>query len=534
MKEKNDRQVIMTINFEGDVIMIEIPYKELTKKIKIAQVKKRDTIELICAKTQKKVTVNVDNAKEIARQARLIYKKEEQKEQIFETLKEYLTDKTLLYKRKNVGSITGRDEEIRRIWTCLNCKQKNNAILIGEDGVGKKSITNEIVRQIVSKECPKEFEDFSVFKLEIGKILRLPFENQIRRILLKIDLFFKLNKNSILIVEDLTKIMYDYNILNFFYSMVINRDVKVLACIKPNEYDKIFQGETITRYFNEIEIEEPDIPTLYKMIPRRIKKIQKEYDIKISNELIKFAIDTAYYLSSSNSANPESTIDTIRYAMNKAKMDGKNEVDKSSILSYYKINFKLVNSMKGEEKKSTAYHEAGHYLVREMSENMKDRENAFVSILPIEGALGLNADYFKVGEQVAYDREYYINNIAYCLGGRAAEYVYTKSYSAGACSDLTMATSLAEELVLSFGLSENSSKNRSYTVGGYLKTFLLTDELRKEINDEINKIIDEAYKRAEKIIDENQCLLDEIVSKLLEDGILTGRELNKICKKVHK
>ena len=68
-------------------------------------------------------------------------------------------------------------------------------------------------------------------------------------------------------------------------------------------------------------------------------------------------------------------------------------------------------------------------------------------------------------------------------------------------------------------------------VGNYIKDFLLTDELRVKINNEISKIIEEAYKRAEDIINKNRELLEEIVQRLIEDGILMGDELEEICEK---
>jgi cell division protease FtsH len=239
---------------------------------------------------------------------------------------------------------------------------------------------------------------------------------------------------------------------------------------------------------------------------------------------------TSYYLSSSNASNPESSLDTLRYAITRAKHNGKTAIEKEDVLASYRIDVKLAKRMNLIDKKATAYHEAGHYIVRRMSENIKIRENAFVSIIPIGETLGLNADYFKFENQTSFNRDYYIDNIAYCLGGRIAEKEYIKSETSGASADLVTATSLAEKLVLSYGLSEESSKNRSYTNGECLKTFLFTDDLRKEMNKEINDIISEAYSRAEKIIKENADLLEKIVEQLLKDGILTGDELDVICK----
>lgn len=534
MKNKKERIIDIAIKIDGKYVVTESNYEDFVRKIKEAKENNKDCICLEIPNLDKLYFIKIGDAEEMAKNAKKVYQSINLNDSISEilikSLKDYLTDLTFVYKTANKGKLVGRDEELQKIWNCLNSKRKNNVILIGEDGVGKTSILSEITMQIVSKRCPEEFKNCFVFRFEINKFLKIRSRKTKKIITRMIYFLLLLNKNSILIIDDLMSINYDIYSIILFDNVIANSNIRVIAEINTNDYKDYYEGEKITRDFYEIFIKEPTIPELYEMIPKKIRKLEKKYLINISNELTKFAIDTSYYLSNSNSANPESTLDTIEYAMSKASMDGKNEVDKQSILSYYNIDFKLANSLKPSDKKIIAYHEAGHYLVRKKSERLKKIENAFVSILPIGDALGLNAEYFKIGESSTECRDYYIDNIASCLGGRVAEEIYTKCYSSGASSDLSMATSLAEQIVLSFGLSKNSSKNRSYMHSNYLETFLLTEELRNEINKEINEIIDEAYKRAKKIILENRDLLEKIVDKLLEDGILTGRELDKICK----
>ena len=202
------------------------------------------------------------------------------------------------------------------------------------------------------------------------------------------------------------------------------------------------------------------------------------------------------------------------------------------ILSYYYIDFKLAKKTSKKEKLITAYHEAGHYLVSQMSANIKNYKNAFVSILPIEGTLGLTACYWDFGQQVTCSKDYYIDEIAFCLGGRVGEAIYTNEFSSGARADLILANEMAEKLVLAYGLATlDGEQNKSYMIGNYVKDFLLTDELRTKINTEISKIINEAYKKAEDSINQNMELYEEIVKRLVEEGVLMGDELEEICQK---
>ena len=66
---------------------------------------------------------------------------------------------------------------------------------------------------------------------------------------------------------------------------------------------------------------------------------------------------------------------------------------------------------------------------------------------------------------------------------------------------------------------------------GYVKDYLLTDEIKTKINQEIAKLMSEAYERAQKIINDNKELFEEIVQRLLEDKFLVSEELEEICKK---
>lgn len=354
------------------------------------------------------------------------------------------------------------------------------------------------------------------------------------RTLKKLFEFIRENdKKVILYIDDLLYVKYEATFLRLFLLFIKTYNIKIIASVSVQDFEDFFATDmSLMKYLNPILLEEPEVEDIYPMLKTRIEKMQRMYKVKISERMIRFAILTGLHLSSSNSSNPESTLDIINFALADARRKSQKEIDKLNILSYYYIDFKLVKKTNEEERWITAYHEAGHYLVSKMSENMKSFKNAFVSILPIEGALGLTASYNDFGQQLTFSKEYYIDEIAFCLGGRIGEAVYTKKFSSGAQADLISANEMAERLVLAYGLSDiQGEQNKSYMVGNYVKDFLLTDDLRLKINDEISSIISEAYKRAEEIINNNEQLLEEIVERLIEDGILMGDELEEICQK---
>lgn len=450
-------------------------------------------------------------------------------------LNNYLT----LMSNLSCEKLSARDEEIEKLWTCLCSKQKSNAVLVGEHGVGKTTMAMEVVRQINMKECPKQLSEFNVIEINTLNLLELADSSSLKykHTLNKLIEFAKNNRYKVIFyIDNFLHVKCDAILMKVLFIFIKTYNIKIIASILYEDFQEYFMEDTFfMKYLNPILLEEPDTEEIYPMLKCKIIELQKTYRVKISEKMIRFAILTGLSLSSSNSANPESTLDIINFALSDACRKGQKEVTKSNVLSYYYIDFKLAKKTSEAEKWITAYHEAGHYLVSKMSSNIRNFKNAFVSILPIEGALGLTASYIDFGKQLTFSKEYYIDEIAFSLGGRVGEAIYTNEFSSGAQADLTAANTMAEQLVLAYGLSDiDGEQNKSYMVGNYIKDFLLTDELRVKINNEISSIIGEAYSRAEKIINENRELLKEIARRLVKEGVLMGDELEEVCEKYKK
>ena len=449
-------------------------------------------------------------------------------------LKDYLIDLSASKKSTQTEKISSRDEEIEKLWSCMLLKQKSNAILVGEHGVGKTTMFHEVVRQLKTGEAPSQIASCKIIQLNTSKLLKIKSDYSMKRVISAIIKYLMKNKNNIILyVDDLLTMKYDIYLAQLLIIILKKLNVKFVASITYENYEDYFEeDDTICKYLNPIYLDEPDIEDIYNIILSKVLKLQKKYGVTISEEMINFAIFTGCHLSSSNSANPESTIDVINFAFADAKRNNSKEVCKKNILRYYFINFKLEKKAENTEKIITAYHEVGHYLVTRYSENIRSYKNAFVSILPFENALGLTASYEVIGKQLTFDKEFFIDEIANALGGRVGEEMYTNKYSSGALSDLDMANTMAAQVIMSYGLSDRENeKNKSYTVAGtYVKEYLLTDEIKNEINAEITDLIKEGYKRATKIIHEHKELHEKIVSKLLEERVLMGTELDEICK----
>lgn len=442
----------------------------------------------------------------------------------------FLTDMTYYFSKKERVKLVGRDHEIEKIWFYISQKKRNNVFLVGPPDVGKTAICREIIRQIATNECPKEFYDTRVLMLNPREIEKIIGKKKFIFLYKWLINFIVKNRGKVILyIEDSFDMLTAEKLWEMLEMLITKHNIPVLTTSLPENMQEYFlEIDSISKYVNIIYVSEPELNEIYPMIQNFIRKKEKEYGIKASKNVVEFGIFSSP-LSESVSANPGNVINNFEKAFLEAKRKGKKMLDKKSILSCYDTDLKRYNIMPANEKKATAYHETGHFIATVMSDRLKDQKIAYVTILPMSWFLGLTEVYNSNSEEVVLSRDYYLDHIAMLMAGRIAEQ-RVKGSNSGACSDLESATRVAKTMIMSFGLSQKNS-NRCYEQSDY---FLIPEEKKKELDDEIQQILDEGYKRAEKIISDNECLLKVIAEQLVKEEILTGEYLDKIVKKYRR
>ena len=440
----------------------------------------------------------------------------------------YLTDMTYLFCVKPKQKLVGRDHEVDKIWFYLSQKKRNNVFLVGPADVGKTAICREVIRQIANNSCPKEFYDTRVLLFEAASLLKVTNKRKFKMLYkMIINFIVKHKDNVILYIDDSFDMLTHDTLWEMLETLITQYNVPVLTNSLPENMQEYFlEMDTISKYVNIINIEEPELNEIEPMIRTFIKRKEKEYGIKAPETVVQFGIFSSP-LSSSLSANPGNVINIFEKAFLEAKRKDKKQLDKASILSCYDTDLKHYNAMPISEKRATAYHETGHYLATYFSDRLKDRKVAYVTILPMVWFLGLTESYEKNDEEVNHSREYYLDYVAMLMAGRVAE-SRIKEQNMGAYSDLKSANDIAKSIIMKFGLSNSPHNHNRYY--DYEDFYLLSEEKKAEIDKEIQEIIDEGYRRAEKLISENEDLLKEIAEKLLKEEVISGKRLDNICK----
>jgi cell division protease FtsH len=185
-----------------------------------------------------------------------------------------------------------------------------------------------------------------------------------------------------------------------------------------------------------------------------------------------------------------------------------------------------------EEKKNTAYHEAGHTMVARLIPGTDPVHK--VSIIPRGMALGVTLQ-LPTADRYSYDREHLLNNIAILLGGRAAEEIALKHMTTGAGNDLERATALARKMVCEWGMSDAmgplsyGKKEEQIFLGREIAQHRdYSEHTAVEIDNEVKRIVMDNYHRAKTLIQEREAVLHSLARALLEKETLDAADIDAI------
>jgi cell division protease FtsH len=193
---------------------------------------------------------------------------------------------------------------------------------------------------------------------------------------------------------------------------------------------------------------------------------------------------------------------------------------------------KRTRLMNEKEKKITAYHEAGHALVAHALPNTDPVHK--ITILPRGRALGYTM-VLPDEDKYSTTRNEMLDQLAYALGGRAAEELVFHDPTTGAANDIEKATALARSMVTQFGMTERlgairfGQQNGEVFLGrdmGHIRDY--SEEVAAIVDEEVKKLIETAHDEAWEVLVENRDVLDQMVLELLEKETLDKEEISRI------
>jgi cell division protease FtsH len=184
-----------------------------------------------------------------------------------------------------------------------------------------------------------------------------------------------------------------------------------------------------------------------------------------------------------------------------------------------------------EEKKNTAYHEAGHALVAALIPQADPVHK--VTIIPRGMALGVTQQ-LPIDDKHSYNKVYLEAQLAILMGGRIAEELFMGQITTGAGNDIERATDMARKMVCEWGMSELGplsfgKREEQIFLGREIaqhRDFSEATAIR--IDDQVKKLVENGYNRAKAIIEQNSEGMHRIAAALLEREVLDGSEVNQL------
>jgi cell division protease FtsH len=289
-------------------------------------------------------------------------------------------------------------------------------------------------------------------------------------------------------------------------------DVLDPALLRPGRFDR------------RVVVSRPDVRGREGILKVHTRKIPLGEDVDISV----IARGTPGFTGAdlANLVN-EAALNAARYNKKMVSMPDL-EVAKDKVLMGAERKSMVISN---EEKRITAYHEAGHTLVGLKVPNADPVHK--VTIIPRGMALGVTQQ-LPEGDRHNYSKEYLVGQIAILMGGRIAEETFLGSITTGASNDIERATELARAMVCEYGMSDLGpltfgKKEEQIFLGREIAQHRdFSEDTAIKIDQEVKKIVSEQYARAKGIIEENRDTMVRLSETLLERESLDGVQIRRI------
>ena len=291
-----------------------------------------------------------------------------------ETLGINLTEKA---KNKELDPVIGREKEIKRLLEILCRRTKNNPILIGEAGVGKTAIVEELSRMIVNNDVPLKLKNKKIINIDVGALVagtkyRGEFEDRVRKVLKEVEE----NEDIILFIDEIHTIVGAggaegaIDASNIFKPALARGKLRLIGATTIDEYKKFIKPDSaLDRRFQSINIEIPDKEKVREILTK-IKPIYENYHkVIVKQDIINLITDLSEkYIY--GRFEPDKSIDILDEVCSLVSLKETKNLKKYNQLNKQLseiIENKKQSIIKNDFKKASAYKENENKIMDEIN-----------------------------------------------------------------------------------------------------------------------------------------------------------------------
>jgi cell division protease FtsH len=291
-------------------------------------------------------------------------------------------------------------------------------------------------------------------------------------------------------------------------------DILDSALLRPGRFDR------------RVVVNMPDVKGREEILNVHIRKIPLAADVDL-----KVLARSTPGFSGADLANMvnEAALVGARYGQDKVTMKDM-EYAKDKVLMGVERKSMIISD---EEKRSTAYHEAGHALIAALIPEADPIHK--VTIIPRGMALGVTQQ-LPLDDRYTYSKVYLEAQLSVLMAGRVAETLFLDQTTTGAANDFEKGTEIARKMVCQWGMSDlgpltfGESDDLVFLGRDLAMHKNFSERTAELIDEEIKKIIDRNYERTRKLLEENKSKLKKIAKLLLEKEVISSDEINAIAK----
>ena len=211
------------------------------------------------------------------------------------SLESYTVNLNKLVAENKIDPLIGRETEIERVVQILCRRRKNNPLLVGEAGVGKTAIAEGLAKKIVEKDIPEVLQNKTIYSLDLGALIagtkyRGDFEQRLKTVMKQLND----QKDSILFIDEIHTIIGagsasggTLDASNLLKPALANGQIKCIGATTYQEYRSVFEKDhALTRRFQKIDVEEPDVPTTIAILKGLKSHFEEHHNVKFSADAI--------------------------------------------------------------------------------------------------------------------------------------------------------------------------------------------------------------------------------------------------------
>ncbi|MFZ2193692.1 MAG: AAA family ATPase [Candidatus Moraniibacteriota bacterium] len=237
-------------------------------------------------------------------------------------------DITELARKKQLDPVIGREKEINHLIMVLSRRTKNNAVLIGDAGVGKTTIVEGLAHNVSEKNVPTSLFGKRVLMLDLNALLagtkyRGEFEERVRKLT---DEISNSKRNIILFIDEIHNLIQaessgeSVSVGDIFKPAMARGELQIIGATTKEEYDRYFHADlAFKRRMQPIFVKEPNKKDTFEILKGIKSKYESFHDVRISEKVIQTCIDQSEKMLPDRSF-PDKAIDLMDEASSKARM----------------------------------------------------------------------------------------------------------------------------------------------------------------------------------------------------------------------